>query len=356
MAVCRHSFKSVEQPVVSKSRRAAFTLVELLVVIAIIAILTALLLPAVQAARAAARRTSCFNNLKQIGLAVHNYVQANSKLPPSFCWNGILGDPGGNWSAQARILPYLEQTNLESDIDYTQPYSGLHVHGSTTQLKISAVRIPTYLCPDEEQDRQRLSSGLPEHYPLNYGVNLGIWKVYDPINNSGGLGAFHPNARIRVGTIMDGTSNTLMAAEVKGFTGYYRNSGTATATLPANPDMICSMGGTFKNSPPKDPSGHTEWVDGRAHQTGVTTVFGPNTKAQCTEGGMVFDVDWTNYQEGKTTTAVTYAAVTARSYHAGLVNVVLMDGSVRAVSNSIDLLIWRALSTRNGGEVFPPLD
>ena len=116
------------------------------------------------------------------------------------------------------------------------------------------------------------------------------------------------------------------------------------------------MGGTFKNPPPSNPSGHTEWTDGRVHQSGFTTTFGPNTKVLYTEGGTIFDVDWTNQQEGKSTINVTYAAVTSRSYHPGLVNVSLMDGSVRAIGESIELALWRALSTRNGGEIVPNLD
>ena len=332
------------------------TLVELLVVIAVIAILLALLLPAVQAARAAANRTSCLNNLKQIGLAIHNYADAHSSLPPSFCWNGIQNDRGGNWSAQARILPYIEQTNLEQNIDYRQNYDTIYLGGDPNQPRISSIRVPTFLCPSEQQDQQRLSSGVPVHYPLNYAVNNGIWKVYDPNDNSGGLGTFYPNSRLRLANVMDGTSNSLMLSEVKAYTGYYRNAGITAAAIPTDPSSLCGMGGTFKNPPPSNPSGHTEWTDGRVHQSGFTTTFGPNTKVLCTEGGTIFDVDWTNQQEGKSTINVTYAAVTSRSYHPGLVNVSLMDGSVRAIGDSIELALWRALSTRNGGEIVPNLD
>lgn len=98
-------------------------------------------------------------------------------------------------------------------------------------------------------------------------------------------------------------------------------------------------------------TGHTEWVDGRAHQAGFTTVFTPNTKVICEQGGQSYDVDWTNQQEGKSLTTPTYAAVTSRSYHPDIVNVALMDGSVRTVSNHINLQTWRALATRSGQEV-----
>ena len=112
------------------------------------------------------------------------------------------------------------------------------------------------------------------------------------------------------------------------------------------------MGGSFKAD-----SGHTEWVDGRVHQTGFTTVFTPGTRVVCVQGGQPYDVDWTSSREGKSDTELTYSAVTARSYHAGdIVNVAMMDGSVHVVTSDIDLMIWRALSTRAGEEaVQPPL-
>ena len=113
-----------------------------------------------------------------------------------------------------------------------------------------------------------------------------------------------------------------------------------------SPSDICSLGGVFKPD-----SGHTEWVDGRSHQTGVTTVFGPNTEVLCNVGGVEYDVDWTNQQEGLSATVATYAAVTARSHHPGVVNALLMDGSVRAFSETIDRQLWQELSTRNGNEV-----
>jgi hypothetical protein len=107
---------------------------------------------------------------------------------------------------------------------------------------------------------------------------------------------------------------------------------------------VCSLGGDFKAD-----TGHTEWVDGRAHQTGFTTVFTPNSKVMCDLGGQ-FDVDWNNMQEGKSTTAPTFAAVTSRSYHANGVMAMMMDGSVHFLPNTIEIGVWRALATRDGGE------
>ena len=167
------------------SRRPGFTLIELLVVIAIIAILMALLLPAVQAAREAARKTQCKNNLKQIGLALHNYVSATSVYPPSFCVDGSNGTGGGEWSIQARLLPYLEQANLQKLINFSKTYGG----GDAASVSIRTTRVPNYQCPTEQNDRARTdSNGNPIHYPVNYGFNGGTWQVF----------VFHPDERLGV--------------------------------------------------------------------------------------------------------------------------------------------------------------
>jgi len=323
--------------------RPGFTLVELLVVIAIIGILIALLLPAVQMAREAGRRMQCANNLKQIGIAMHSYQLSNYVFPPSRC--GVVGDEGGDWSAQARILPYLEQNSLFEEIDFRKSYEDAVLADGT---KIKTTRINTYLCPDEIHDQTRIEDCAEANYPLNYGVNQGVWLVWNPRDPLAGSGVFQPNKDMSPANIPDGLSNTLCAAEVKAYTPYFRNAALVAPTLPVLPEDISPLGGDFKGSEElMKNSGHTEWVDGRSHQSGFTAVFPPNTEVPVKVNGIIYDVDWTNLQEGKSDTVVTYAAVTARSYHPGVVNALMMDGSVKAYDNSTDRTVWQSLATRN---------
>ena len=332
-----------------KSRRTAFTLVELLVVIAIIGVLVGLLLPAVQAARGAARRMSCQNNLKQIGLAIHNYESASKQLPAGWLKPSASGD---GWSAQAGLLPYIEAIALASAIDYGAGYGAATLWVDGVEYPVASFRVPTYLCPSETNDVPRFGDmGEPEHYPLNYCYNAGTWFVYDPNDNTAGEGMFTAGRATRLRDCLDGLSNTLAFAEVKAWNPYYRDvATTGDMTMPVEPEEICMLGGSFKPD-----TGHTEWVDGRAHQSGFTTTFSPNRKILCTETDRVFDVDFTNFREGRTPPGSpaprTYAAVTSRSYHEGGVNVTMMDGSVHFITDSIDLQLWQALSTRKGKEI-----
>ncbi len=332
----------------SRADRPAFTLVELLVVIAIIGALVSLLLPAVQAAREAARRSSCQNNLKQLGLALQNFESANRAYPQSRGWDAVAGSTGFSWSAQTRLLPFVEDLAVGSDIarKLAEDYKTATLSDGATL--ISSLRVPVLTCPSETKAVPRVS-GPEQYFPLNYGINMGTWRVFDPAlgpnGGSVGDGAFQFNHRLKPSGFTDGLSKTLAFSEVKAYTTYVRNAGLSFFPAPNSPQQVDGLGGTLKPE-----TGHTEWVDGRTHQTGFTSVFPPNTLVPITVAGSRHDGDWTNMQEGVSATAPTLAAVTSRSHHAGLVSSAFMDASVRTIADGIDGGLWRALSTRAGGE------
>jgi prepilin-type N-terminal cleavage/methylation domain-containing protein/prepilin-type processing-associated H-X9-DG protein len=339
--------------------RSAFSLVELLVVIAIIGTLVGLLLPAVQSAREASRRLSCALNIRQLVQAVHNYASARGHFPPSMLHTPgtVFAGNNGSWGVHGRILPYIEEGAVADRVDLEIGWD----QGSNGPV-VAATRIGTFICPSERNNFFRTKNGANYVYSTNYGFNFGTWFVYDPATGQGGDGAFHPNSRFKDRMFTDGLSKTLCASEVKGFTSYVRNTSDPGGTYPAaappaDPAVIAGLAssaaadgkklGTTTNLN----TGHTEWPDGRVHHSGFTTTFRPNTVVPYSEGGLNYDIDFNSRQEGTDAAAKTFAAITSRSSHDGVVNAAMVDGSVRTVADSIDAPVWRAVGTREGREV-----
>jgi hypothetical protein len=250
----------------------------------------------------------------------------------------------GSWGVHGRILPYLEQGNVYDNVDLSTAWDG--------QLAIDYLKIETYGCPsDPGSDMVRdPGGGRPHLYPTNYGFNFGQWFVYDPKMQRGGDGMFYPNAFLSFRDCLDGASHTLLAAEVKAWTPYRRNGGPVTTQMPTSTseaETVVASAVEFKDT------GHTEWPDGRVHHTGFTVTLPPNSLVHYSNGVMRHtETDFNSWQEGKSGSAgkPTYAVITSRSHHVGLVHVTLVDGSVQSTTNSIDLELWHALGTRAGME------
>jgi prepilin-type N-terminal cleavage/methylation domain-containing protein/prepilin-type processing-associated H-X9-DG protein len=356
--------------------RTAFTLIELLVVIAIIAVLIGLLLPAVQKVREAANRMKCSNNLKQISLALANHESVRGYFPG-------LGDAAVSRSSidytyafavLANILPFVEQDNLNHLIDYSQPAivgnawtGGINpVHDAAAQTVI-----PLFLCPSDWQSPlfpQSSTSRTPNAFitaGTNYMVNMGTGTVsgtsasarvyYDASHPTDGL--FWYGSRIGFRDITDGSSNTLLLSEALLGTNTSQSASNSppsgppwrmyvsldTSVFTANPAGGYLRGGSLVTErPPECDTDPRAWAGlrgsswfwgGRDWNSAFTTYLTPNSGLpDCGAHGR----GW----------------FTARSLHSGGVNVALADGSVRFISDTMNLTTWRSLATRAGGEVF----
>ncbi len=344
-----------------------FTLIELLVVIAIIGVLIALLLPAVQSAREAVRRIQCINNLKQLGLGMHNYESSNGVLPPqmvlTFNSAGAVAWKS-SWSASSRIAPFLELGTVYNTINYTNKTSDPSNSTSVaTQLKV-------FLCPSEPNQEAYASVstlGVTTTYGVsNYGWCEGTWYTF------GGFSCAVPtpdaigsNLRRTLASFTDGLSNSLLGSEVKTYTPAYHDCGTVPSPGPTGPSaypdiatVLASVaaapnsGCKLASAPAGVPGGgHTRWCNGNSFYDGFTTALPPNTKSPAGPSGLDSDMSSEDEDDG----GPTYAAVTARSYHPGLVNTLFADGSVRAVKNSVAYQVWRAWERSPAARSFRPI-
>ncbi|MCI0360682.1 MAG: DUF1559 domain-containing protein [Planctomycetaceae bacterium] len=339
-------------------RRAAFTLVELLVVIAIIGVLVALLLPAVQAAREAARRTQCTNNLKQMGIGAHNFHDTFNKLP--YNYQKVGTNVWESQSAHYFILPFIEQKPLYDQFQIPVTCLPGDRNGVGDAAMWSAnrngpmmVRINTYVCPSAPRapapNATQDGWGGPGS---NYGWSQGsrvetIWAG----NNLNGMIAYEAERGFR--DTIDGLSNTLLASEFLSGTGqnspakypfnvFYSSNGLFNAVVdkdfPTQAELT-AIGTAAKSGPSKGNNG-TLWAWYAAGQSTLTTSAPPNWSfptagGDCCPGGAH---DWDR------------GIFPARSMHPGGVNAVLGDGSVRFVANTVDLLTWQRVGNRQDGQ------
>lgn len=325
-----------------------FTLIELLVVIAIIAVLIALLLPAVQQAREAARRTQCKNNLKQIGLSLHNYLSTYNEILPNAGSNYATGYPNDH-SPLARLLPYADQANLQGLIDFNLPMGHPAVVDLPVALRVvAATVVPMFICPSDPAPSatayaMRTGGDSFTWAGTNYagnqhdGADTGVTGTSAPTHPMGpGNGLFWSSARTQLRDITDGTTNTIAFAEST------RGDGTQTTGTVTDVKRQRLLGSTSSTIQANFAPAGSNNVDSRRLTTWLRGTV-PN--------GPIMNGYYTPNSKLPDQVASSAKLTAARSYHSGGAQILLCDGSARMISDSIDLTTYRALWTRGGGEV-----
>lgn len=338
-------------------RRTAFTLIELLIVITIIGVLIGLLLPAVQKVREAANRLACQNNLKQLGIAMFNYESVHEKLPPAFTGTvpaGVTGVPSYffSWSALAILHPYLEQTAIYNQMDLTQPIYVPPTYTISAPNRFAVQqKVKLFLCPSDKMEAISSGYGLPAIGPTNYAVCTGTGATNgaapfgSPWNADG---VFRAKINTTLAEITDGTSNTAMMSE----STLGEGPENAAGSMPANAQSVYAY--VDGQQPLNDTTCASAtrwnvanrrgfmWASGEMRCASYNHYLAPNASTP--------DCVTNDYAPGEGQyTAVGFRA--ARSKHAGGVNLLLADSSVRYMSNSITPDVWRNVATRAGGEV-----
>ncbi|MDR3633513.1 MAG: DUF1559 domain-containing protein [Isosphaeraceae bacterium] len=334
--------------------RRGFTLIELLVVIAIIAVLIALLLPAVQAAREAARRAQCVNNLKQIGLGLHNYHQSANKFPLGSSYTH--GATWNNWSAHGLMLAYIEQTAIYSAINFSLEGPGEATGANATAYN---TKINAFLCPSDSNAGESGRGGSPNINSYNGCFGTTTYVNADFVNPGDTTGCFAWRIAYGINGITDGTSNTIIFSEaivspsnanaVRGQLIMNSGDNTGDQVFDVNTIPIATVNSglqtcntAFVASNISNTHGHY-WAVGHSGATLFNTVVPPNSKLypwggcrkDCSASCDAADMIYSN----------------ASSYHSGGVNCCMADGSVKFVKDSVAMSVWWALGTRANGEV-----
>ncbi len=326
--------------------RPGFTIVELLVVIAVIGILAALLLPAIQSSREAARRMSCQNNLKQFGIALHRYVEARTYFPSGAESRAYTKDPSTpynfyRWSALVRLLPYLEETTALSALDLTQPLYGSNLKVTPANSSAVAQIVPLFLCPSDLQKPVAAGFG-PTNYVTCTGSGMGGGTPYKTD------GIFFINSEISPSQVTDGLSHTAAMSESLLGDGpaplsnpALVNPRTTYAFIYAVPltDAACQQARMWNFT---DLRGFS-WANGEYRCTLYNHHWGPNSpNIDCVSSKITGNIS---------ELYSCYGWRSARSRHPGGVNMLMADGSGSFATDDIDQNTWWALSTREGNEL-----